>query len=421
MNMLPGDYKLKEVLHATHMSRICLVEMEGLDYVAKLPPLDSDHALKRFAHEVQTLKKAAGRHTIPLIDHADDYSWYIMPVATSDLSQVPRPTTLEMALEVLDAITYSLADLHADGEVHRDLKPQNILRLSDAEGDRWVVADFGIARKPVGMTTSDLTRTGFFLGTEGWAAPEQRGDAHRVTPAADVYSAALILGWLLSGRDIASLSREAIYTLRIGDALARATTERPDRRYQSLEEFARACRDQLAAGKSSIGSLVAEGRYKEVVAASLHPAVRKESDLRTLAQLLPQQVKAWWNADPQGIVDSLTVAIEGLVDDHNNVSFAGIVDPILIVSIEVLGRLLRARDKGAHAFAVSVFGGIADIHQFAPAREALELLDTLSHDDQTTMRGAIHEAGAWEFLSEMAGYRFPSKRRTALVQDLANK
>ncbi|MGW3205404.1 protein kinase domain-containing protein [Streptomyces sp. NPDC001135] len=99
----------------------------------------------------------------------------------------------EPALRALaTALARTLADIHAAGFIHRDLKPPNIVLTS--AGPR--IIDFGIARPEHGLT---LTTTGQVPVTPGYGAPEQVL-GRRVTPAADVFSLGAVLAYAASGR-----------------------------------------------------------------------------------------------------------------------------------------------------------------------------------------------------------------------------
>ena len=102
---------------------------------------------------------------------------------------LPDEETERIARDVADG----LAHAHANGLVHRDLKPGNI--LFDDEG-RAKIADFGIVR----MTeTGAITETGTVLGTAQYISPEQTA-GESAGPASDVYSFGVILFQMLTGR-----------------------------------------------------------------------------------------------------------------------------------------------------------------------------------------------------------------------------
>src|SRR4029434_10508077 len=99
--------------------------------------------------------------------------------AAPALRSEPRRSVALMA-KVARAVQYA----HAQGILHRDLKPGHI--LLDARGEP-LVSDFGLAKWL--DTVSDLTRSLTIFGTPGYIAPEQaKGSAPKLTPAADVYS-----------------------------------------------------------------------------------------------------------------------------------------------------------------------------------------------------------------------------------------
>src|SRR5436190_15922389 len=111
--------------------------------------------------------------------------------AAPALRNEPRRSVALMA-KVARAVQHA----HAQGILHRDLKPGNV--LLDGRGEP-LVSDFGLAKWL--DTASDLTRTLTIFGTPGYIAPEQaKGSAANLTPAADVYSLGAILFDLFTGR-----------------------------------------------------------------------------------------------------------------------------------------------------------------------------------------------------------------------------
>jgi serine/threonine-protein kinase len=125
---------------------------------------------------------------MPILDAADDRSWFVMPLALGNLEDLWSKATLGndaevVAAGILDAVTQGLEPAHELGYVRRDISPRNVLALPDSinpSGRRWVVADWGIVKRPAGDTTHRYTRTGEGLGTAGFASPETWQDAHRV-------------------------------------------------------------------------------------------------------------------------------------------------------------------------------------------------------------------------------------------------
>ncbi|MEQ1569088.1 MAG: serine/threonine-protein kinase, partial [Myxococcota bacterium] len=129
-----------------------------------------------------------------LAAHVDRVGPLSGPVAAGILRQVLR--ALEMA--------------HQVGVIHRDLKPDNVLLAAQTGRDEAPVvriADFGIA-KVSGAVGERVTRTGAFVGTPEFAAPEQF-DGKTPTPATDVFAAGALLVFLLTGRPPFQLDRRA--------------------------------------------------------------------------------------------------------------------------------------------------------------------------------------------------------------------
>jgi serine/threonine protein kinase len=102
---------------------------------------------------------------------------------------------LHQVIAIFEQVAEGLDELHANGLIHRDLKPGNV--LMDDRGHPFI-ADFGLAKDYQHKGTV-LTRPGQALGSMDYMAPEQiRGEA--VTAATDVYALSCMLFELLTGR-----------------------------------------------------------------------------------------------------------------------------------------------------------------------------------------------------------------------------
>lgn len=168
------------------------------------------------------------------------------------------------ATHAIRCLASGLAAIHSVGVIHRDLTPGNVLCCGFGETEIFKISDFGLAR-PEGL---GRTFAGLGIGTIGYAAPEQSGDAENATAATDVFALACVVYYLLTGvhyfegqsplsayaamqrSDRASLLdaeflspelRERPDACRAIDAaLARATEREPDLRPRTADELAAA-------------------------------------------------------------------------------------------------------------------------------------------------------------------------------------
>jgi serine/threonine protein kinase len=136
---------------------------------------------------------------------------------------------------MVDEAAQGLEAAHALGVVHRDVTPRNILLLADKKGARWVVGDWGMVRRPRGLTSTMRTRPGDPFGTEGFVAPEVMINAHGATERADVYSLGRVFGFALTGEiPVPNIPQEVPEKWRL---LVRMLTEQnPDRRVQTMAD-----------------------------------------------------------------------------------------------------------------------------------------------------------------------------------------
>lgn len=219
---------------------------------------------RRFERETKAMLDVAGQSTMPILEHDDTYTWYTMPLASKTLNSERVPVSRpEDPLAILQTVADSLRPLHAQGQVHRDLKPENILFLSTEAPGRWVVADFGIVRNAPGLTTAPLTVRGSLTGARAWAAPEQFIDAHDSSPATDVYSAGLLMGWMLMGKaPVPGVPYSALGSLT--STILRATEQAQHRRFVSMDDFLVHFKKHMHPTKAKLDQLFANAQYTEI-------------------------------------------------------------------------------------------------------------------------------------------------------------
>jgi serine/threonine-protein kinase len=263
--------------------------------------------LLRFMHEA----KAAGRLHHPGIvaifdagENPKNHHPYIVLeyVAGEALNRIlsrekklPLAKALQLTEEVADALDYA----HAQGVVHRDIKPGNILVTEDGHAK---IADFGIAK----LNLAHFTVPGRLLGTPAYMAPEQlSGEA--ADGRSDLFSLGVILYAMVTGHSpfqgdsattvsfkvanrepVAASALDLTLPRELDEVIALAMAKDPQQRYQSGAEFAEDVRQlqqlfqqgsttvslEAAAGTRSAGTRSGRTATKTAtVAAPAHPAL----------------------------------------------------------------------------------------------------------------------------------------------------
>jgi len=121
---------------------------------------------------------------------------YVDGTDLRSLLTVERRLDAGRAVAILSQVGDALDEAHRHGLIHRDVKPGNILLRRRDATEHAYLTDFGITKERT--TASDLTRTGFAMGTADFIAPEQaRGED--VDERADVYALGCVLFTALTG------------------------------------------------------------------------------------------------------------------------------------------------------------------------------------------------------------------------------
>lgn len=233
----------------------------GAVYLARQASLDRDVALKVLNHELasdplflERLEREARvmarlRHPNIVAVHdfqrSDDSAAIVMEFIEGGslrdwMRQHPYGAPVDEVLDVMRQIAAGLAAAHAAGVVHRDMKPENILR--DHQGIARVT-DFGLAM-PMSGEPARLTLTGTTVGTVDYMAPEQlRGS--EVDARADIYALGVLLYEMLTGHTPRG-SFDPPAALRpelpapLSEAVMKALRPQPAERFASVELFMQA-------------------------------------------------------------------------------------------------------------------------------------------------------------------------------------
>ena len=205
---LGANYRIERELGGGGMSRVFLADDLALDrpVVIKLlhPELAAGVNADRFKREVQLLARLQHPHIVPILSagEASGLPYYVMPFVRGQSLRVrleSGPLPPAEAAGLLADVAKALAAAHAEGVVHRDIKPDNIL----ISGGAAVVADFGIAKAltsaKVQADGGTLTSMGTSLGTPAYMAPEQVAGDPAIDHRADLYSLGCVAYEALAG------------------------------------------------------------------------------------------------------------------------------------------------------------------------------------------------------------------------------
>jgi eukaryotic-like serine/threonine-protein kinase len=253
---------------------------------------------ERFLREIRLAARLHHPHLLPLYDsgEAGGFLYYVTPyieggslrdrlVAEGRVALVPA---LRLTRQAADALDYA----HRQNVVHRDVKPENIL----LEEGHAVVADFGVARAVTAAADSALTQAGMLIGTPAYMSPEQASD-EPLDARCDIYALGCVLFEMLSGRPpftgsaplaiIAQRLTEPAPTLAavgvvvppgVEQLVARALAQRPDDRFSSGAELARALADAEAAQSRPTPTPSATAVVPRVAALAVLPFVNMSAD-----------------------------------------------------------------------------------------------------------------------------------------------
>jgi serine/threonine-protein kinase len=263
-----GSYVLERLIGVGGMAAVYRARDVRLDRVVALKVLAGDESLRRrFVREARSVAKVDHPHIIPVYEagEADGVQFIAMRfVAGGALQGIIRQTGAlppRRAAAFISQVASALDAAHAEGLVHRDVKPGNILVDARRGPEHTYLTDFGIARAMLSAGTQ--TQAGQFLGTPDYAAPEQI-NGHPVDGRADQYALGCVAYEMLTGTVpfVREMPLAVLYAHlstpppqvtvarpdlpdEVNEVLNTALAKVPGARYPSCADFADALREAL--------------------------------------------------------------------------------------------------------------------------------------------------------------------------------
>ena len=275
-----GQYRLKHKIGQGGMGEVYLAEHQMMKRPCAIklirPERAGDpHTLARFEREVRSTAKLSHWNTVEIFDYGrtdDGTFYYVMEylpgLSLAQLVAQHGPLPPERVIYLITQICDALAEAHAHGLVHRDIKPGNIFAAQ--RGGFYDVAkllDFGLVRPLSDADSVTLTQDGTITGSPLFMSPEQATGDRDADARGDIYALGAVIYFLLTGRPpfeddrplkvMIAHAHEPVEPPRthrsdipedLEAVVLRCLAKRPEDRYQDVQALREALSDCESAG-----------------------------------------------------------------------------------------------------------------------------------------------------------------------------
>jgi serine/threonine-protein kinase len=264
--ILLGKYRIDELIGTGGMGNVVrashLYLHQAVAIKLLLPQMaESESTKQRFLREAQATVKLKSEHSARVMDVGttpDGLPFMVMEFLDgSDLNQILRhhgPQAPAIVVDLMLQACEGIAEAHALGIVHRDVKPSNFFITRRPDGSMLLkILDFGISKTPIGY--DELTGTQTVIGTPSYMAPEQMKSGRAADPRSDIWSIGVVMYQLINGRPPFSGESYAELVLKVGleppspmlvplpsglpEVIFRCLEKDPNARHQNVGDLAR--------------------------------------------------------------------------------------------------------------------------------------------------------------------------------------
>lgn len=271
ISTLVGEFTFSKQIGEGGNSNVCLYNKNGLDFAVKFFSKGTEFQSKadRFIDEYFGLAQVPSHPSIARYFHLDTvtiddekFLIIIMKRYASTLNCTIKDETDESIyaekLRILfEDLLSAIEHLHKFKIIHRDIKPQNILK--DAETGRYVLSDFGISKfDPESIAREAETREGERLANYRYCSPEQRGKTIPTSFSSDLYAFAQVIQEYATGDINHGGGRDKIKFLhseflRIVDSVvSKCLMHDPEMRFKSVADLREFMKKESDAYKENV-------------------------------------------------------------------------------------------------------------------------------------------------------------------------